>query len=1673
MSTSTSPALQKIESALGLSKDTFADKNYHSVFDIVRLSRKQFSTSNLSWLGSNCEKVWDLAMGQAQHIRRLFRENQLSQQVRQALPRTLSGYPVRTTLSTGGIQGLIQKGPDWQSQFEENWQSHCQSGAPEAYDSPVSYLTWLYNQALNFEQEMSAFGSNDIITLSERRPDLATMIVDNDAVNLEIPTLQLVNEILEKSIATSIPSEKTVDETLAVTRYPTLLPYHFPHDQAELSLLNTKVALEEIIGETSTDWPWFLNSGLTGTRSNNATQLASQLAPEQQTITIEADNSTTADLTSFYEINLGLATAEYAPFECLETFTHQLGITVPQTEQLLASNTGGTTVTVSPNVPNQVFLANKDLVFGEMGNLAPGRFANSLPLYNRQGSNAWFPQGGTSDKTLKGDASFSFSMWLKFSTNPSDHSIPLFCNSKINGESQGFCVSNNQGCFRLDVADDKGNKNNNANKLIDTTTSSTIISGKWYFICLTWDSKLRKAYVYYQEKDKTTINTITVDMANITGDITTAEEFTWMLNDTGDGGEYYNSYPVPTVLVECCYDDIGVFPGVLSSADIQKLATSQIPLSQVTGLTLKPIYYCSLDNVDSTNYGASFINAGKTPDVQLSSISSSVQIETVTGENLTFGTGSATYVPSIWPAKIDSGMKLFGTKQNFIQLGTQASASLSGAADITLGFWFCLDGLPSSGTSPIASNCSTYNIGKSGIGLGIQASGQLYASAQSSIPAAYCTITSEQTIKLNTWYYLTLQWKASTFELTLSFSENGATPVTKTSIISDTSGTIAPDTGTAWTFNESGTCSYYTTDKVNPISFVIDDICIWKKLLTEEDIHAVAASSFAAGGRSDMDFHYPLGTASLQVCNLTNSHMDRINRMVRLKRWLNLSYEETDLLLSACVAAQGTSNTNYSLNTHTLRVLGVFRHWQRKHGVTAFQFATVLHQITPYAISPAVPFLDQIFNTPSLFETPFSITGESVCYGDTAKKSDRQIISQLCAGLNLTRAQFQVLADKVATQQGDASAQTFNLTLDVVSALYRLTMIPRWLGLSFAEGSALLSLVGNGTSWASLAKVPQLSLLSGAPPQPETGDILDTLMAMDAAADWAKEQGLSWINNYLVLQSAPDSLTATDGTVNFVNTIKQQLPASLLSEQNFDIIPVTNNTLEFFNGFTRDDYKETYGVKLDSDIYQYAVFSDAANAILSGNTDYTLGFWLKISGDNTVSAEMPLLANADWQDTGIFISAYGGVNTDQSFHSLYIHIYDSQKNGVSSSKILYTPDVWTYFSFVLDANNKVATLYLTPEDGIQTSTSVDYSQLTGSIVTNDGNFWHLNESGPATFHKKYGDPGIFSYSDISLWHNTLLPNDIVSIAESGKPATQTVAASLSYIGAFTNWMSLLDNLVNSDGLVLPAAIDYNTIYEMVEADISQANFDVSSVDTEQVTSTLTGIIYLAKLSQNGIADSALAQMFSTSQALSPYLLRWAKDSEYRLLSDSLMMNNRDTLTDPATISASYLEFLYNTGQRANIATQLSLTPAALSTFLEHPDWLDPDFTDLELTLVLLYRISCYRDWLKIAIKEDSVLGYLDWINGTTTPDTVNAAKTLAILLDWDSDEVAQATAGGPAKSVKDIDYVMRLQSLSAQTGLSVAPLLDIGSLKPGNVTDTWDAWQAAGNALVAAQATNI
>ena len=1693
MTLSVSPALAQVEAALKVSPGSFAKNNYRSVFDVARTSRKQFIAANMAWLGLRGGRAWDLAVGQAQHIRRLFREKQLTRQIRQSLPHTLSGQQAVSTTSSGNIQGLVQDGPTWQNQFAENWQAYCQSGAPEAVDSPVSYLAWLYKQAMTFEEEIQASSSaNQVITLAERRPDLATLTVDNDAVNQQIPALQLVNEILKSSISTVLPDGQSVDETLAKTRYPTLLPYHFPHDQVELSLQNADLPLEDIISQTATDWPWFLSDSWQGARSNSSTALASRLAPEQQTLVTEPDNSTASDLMAFYTANLGLATADYTAFEDIDSFTHQLGITVPQAEELVAVNgEGSTSVVISPNIATFYY---DDLVFTGAG-VDSGRFGNALSLYNRQDSYVQFIPGSGAAKILRGDSSFSISMWINISAQPTDNQIPIICNCLMDGGNQGIRLCLNGGDFLLGITD--SNKTDvNENKKKNDGTATTVVYNQWYLVCLTWDKTNKKAAVYYQAEGESAASIIEVDASTLTGDITTAEGFTWVLNDAGDVS-YYSQHPEPATLVNCLYDDIGIFAGVLAEEDFSKIFSAGIQLSELTSsLSITCEYYYSLtvgavnNVIDSSCYGANFINKGKgegvvsflVPDVYDPDYTSAD-----TGSNPIPLTLSSNGLTSI-RGKFNIGLRCDATQQAEMYLDDNISTDGSSLKNFTLAFWCKIPADVKNEAVVITNKTETWARSTKGITLFVKRDGSSYTLELTASDGSNSPLTLTVNFNPGVWTFVAIRYSGSD-KLDLCGSSDGETMNIINSIDLSSLGSIALSKD-YWGFNGNKDNHYYNSYPERRSIIDYDDITSWDRGLRDDEIEKFITSNKPAAGYHGMYHYYALdGMLNGLLSGLSNARMDRINRMVRLQRWLGLSYEETDLLISACIRAQGANNTDFTLNTHTLRALGVFRHWQQRYGISAFQFAAVLDIITPYAISPAVPFFDQVFNAPSLFDTPFTITGESVSYTDAIGDGARTV-RQLCAGLNVTQAQFRVLADRVAAEQGDAAAKTFPLTLEVVSALYRLVMVPRWLGLSFADGAALLSLAGkDDAAWSTLAGVPQLAALSNG--QPAGGDILDLLMALEAAAAWATDHKLSWMKNYLALEPK----TAAPGCTDL----------------EFSSTTLTNG--RFGQGIQTNSADDSY--------FYFHPYGKVAQT-MKGDKSFTLGFWLQCQ--NIPAERIPLFsnagdANAENYSSGFSLSNYNGGSW------LAFVIADKDKKVISkdwNDNYWLNTNVWYYVSLSWNAEAKTASWYFIREgsDVSVPSLIMDVSTL-GDITTAEGFTWAFNTRGDLTREIKSSDNiQDFIYDDIVVFNGALTAEDINIIVSSGKSVAETdlsalsvsciwslrlqptldalvaTAATVNFVNgikqqlpaallseqsfssvplpassAAASWLSVFPDLIDSYGLVQVAATDYRTIAAMVDADITSADITFTSdADREQAVSSLSGIINQARVAQSGIADSALAQMFNTAHSLPAFLLAWAGDSEYRLLADSLAMNSGAALTDPSQVPAAYLTRLFALGQRAGVSSSFNLTAATLSEYLAHPDWFGVN--DTTLTLTLLYRLSRYTDWLGVAGEEDRVLGYLAWVNGTTAPDATLAAEALAQLLAWESSEVADATAGLPgglAKTVPDVDYVMRLQQLSAETGLSVMPLLATGELMPGGVTETWDAWHSAGESLVAAQ----
>lgn len=283
-----------------------------------------------------------------------------------------------------------------------------------------------------------------------------------------------------------------------------------------------------------------------------------------------------------------------------------------------------------------------------------------------------------------------------------------------------------------------------------------------------------------------------------------------------------------------------------------------------------------------------------------------------------------------------------------------------------------------------------------------------------------------------------------------------------------------------------------------------------------------------------------------RLVNLTEDRADRANRLIRLSRWLNLSYADTDRLVSAAIIAeQGEAVARPWMTPNTLRALGVFQDLQQRYAVTAEEFAAWLHQISPYGQGTTPSQFDRLFNAQSLFaqplvldDTPFDIR--------PAEHDERgkQTVQHICAALGLNQETFQYLARLIAEANPDSTPQQDNRlrltrSLATVSSFYRITSLARTVKLHPIVLTALLEILGDGG--------PSLvNQMAGRPVNLTHqvygyADLLSTLMAVVNCVEWCQDSNIDVVWLIQHVQSPVTPTVATDAEKKLIQELKSRL----------------------------------------------------------------------------------------------------------------------------------------------------------------------------------------------------------------------------------------------------------------------------------------------------------------------------------------------------------------------------------------------------------------------------------------------------------------------------------------------------------------------------------------------------
>ncbi len=186
------------------------------------------------------------------------------------------------------------------------------------------------------------------------------------------------------------------------------------------------------------------------------------------------------------------------------------------------------------------------------------------------------------------------------------------------------------------------------------------------------------------------------------------------------------------------------------------------------------------------------------------------------------------------------------------------------------------------------------------------------------------------------------------------------------------------------------------------------------------------------------------------------NRLDRLQRMIRLQRWTEISFAELDTVVASVMRSEGVNNLTLDLNVNTLRALGVYRYLSRHYTLMPEEFAGLLHHLPPYATKHAVSLFDQVFNSPVLLDEPLRLDQQEFSATDPDENS-RKTLAQLCAALHL-----QFTPDSLQGLLGNTQKYVGKLTrsLATLSAVYRQARVARLFGVSVAEMTALVRLLG-------------------------------------------------------------------------------------------------------------------------------------------------------------------------------------------------------------------------------------------------------------------------------------------------------------------------------------------------------------------------------------------------------------------------------------------------------------------------------------------------------------------------------------------------------------------------------------------------------------------------------------
>lgn len=246
--------------------------------------------------------------------------------------------------------------------------------------------------------------------------------------------------------------------------------------------------------------------------------------------------------------------------------------------------------------------------------------------------------------------------------------------------------------------------------------------------------------------------------------------------------------------------------------------------------------------------------------------------------------------------------------------------------------------------------------------------------------------------------------------------------------------------------------------------------------------------------------------------DLDNPRIDRINRKLRLDKWLGLPTHQVDRLLVAAMEAENApAPPKYWITPNTIRALGLFQELREHFACTAEDFSVFIHHLSVFGRGIEAAQFDRVFNENTLFTRPLKIdAGEFAIIPQT--EADMLTISQIRSALGIELETYLYLAQVIAQAHG---VTVLSRSVPILSSFYRMAKLPRLIGITPIEAVALLQIMGGDNSLLfSLAGAPRI--IAGQK-EPEHTDVLSVIQALVDSVRWCQDAGLTvhWVAQHV------------------------------------------------------------------------------------------------------------------------------------------------------------------------------------------------------------------------------------------------------------------------------------------------------------------------------------------------------------------------------------------------------------------------------------------------------------------------------------------------------------------------------------------------------------------------------